>query len=427
MPNASNGETVVVTGIGAVTCLAPNANDTASAMVNGTSGISIYDVDEFKVHPDDAWQVKIAGQVKDWDPASVIDAKEAKRLDRFSHLGIAAGIEAVQHAGIQGIATAPDRMGVVIGSGVGGISTIENATLTLASKGPKRVSPFTVPRLMANAVSGDLSIRFGLEGPSGTHATACASSGHSIADAINYIRTGRADVMLAGGAEAAITPICIAAFTNMKALSTRNEAPTKASRPFDTDRDGFVLSEGAAVVVLESESHAKQRGANILATLAGAATSSDGHHITAPDPNGKGAAAAMKEALADAQLNATDVDYINAHGTSTPLGDAAEISAVLNLFGDHARKSAGGKLLLSSTKSMHGHGLGASGAIEMLACLSAINGTVPPTINLDNQDDSFDIDLVPNTAREATVNVALNNTFGFGGHNVSLVVTKYQG
>lgn len=418
---------VVVTGVGAVTNLGLDAASTWDAMVSGRSGITRITGEEFERWSSD-WAVKIGGQVHNFDPATRIDKREARRLDRFSQLGVTAAIEAVENAGVDFAKENPERCGAVVGSGVGGIQTIEQGVLLLAEKGPERLSPFTVPRLMINAVAGDISIRFGLQGPTSAHATACASSGNCIADAVATIRRGEADLMLAGGAEGAVSPICLAAFSTMRALSTRNDAPEKASRPFDDDRDGFVLAEGAAVVVLEAEEHAKARGATILAELAGFGMSTDAHHITAPDAEGRGATRSMTWALQDAGVSAADVDYINAHGTSTPLGDAAEVAAVLKVFGDHARASKGGKLLMSSTKSMHGHTLGASGAVEMVACINALrHGVAPPTINLDKPSDGFDIDLCANRPRERKLRVALNNTFGFGGHNVTLVLKAYQG
>ncbi len=419
---------VVVTGMGAITNLGLDASSTWDAMVAGRSGISRITGPEFDKWSD-RWTVHIAGQVRNWDPGSRMDHREARRLDRVAQLGLAAACEAVEQAGLDFTKVEdPTRCGVVIGSGVGGIVTIEDGVLLLHTKGPDRISPFTVPKLMVNSCAGTVSIRFGLQGPSTAHATACASSGHSIADAMHIIQRGEADVMIAGGTEAAVSPICVAAFMTMKALSTRNDAPEQASRPFDKDRDGFVLAEGAGLFVLESEAHAKKRGAKILAELVGAGASSDASHITAPDEQGRGAARAMRWALQHAALNPADIDYVNAHGTSTPLGDAAEVAAVSSVFEAHARKSAGGKLLMSSTKSMHGHCLGASGGIEMIACINAIRfGLAPPTINLHNPDPGFDIDLVPNTARDRKVRYALNNTFGFGGHNVSLVVGRYEG
>lgn len=418
----------MITGVGALTNLGLNAPDTWDAMLRGVSGISLIEGEGFKRWPDSDWTVKIAGQIKGWDPASRLDGREAKRLDRFAQLGISAAIEAVESSGIDFSKEVHERCGVVIGSGVGGIQTIEQGMYVLLDKGPGRLSPFTVPRLMANAISGDVSIRFGLRGPSSSHTTACASSGHSIGDAFRIIQRGEADVMLAGGSEGAISPLCLGAFMTMRALSTRNDEPDRASRPFDVDRDGFVLAEGAAVLVLESEAHAKARGAEILCELIGYGASSDAGHITAPDPEGSGAANAMSWALRDAGINPDQVDYINAHGTSTPLGDAAEVAAVRSVFGDHALKSKGGKLLMSSTKSMMGHCLGASGGVEMVAVIGAIrHGAAPPTINHERPDEGFDMDFVPGSARDAKVRVALNNTFGFGGHNVSLALAAYTG
>jgi 3-oxoacyl-[acyl-carrier-protein] synthase II len=340
---------------------------------------------------------------------------------------MAASVQAMADAGLAEGGFDPFRTGVVIGSGIGGITTIEEQHQVMIERGPDRMSPFTVPRLMANAAAGNISIKFNLRGPASTHATACASSGHAFGDAINYLRWGHADAMICGGAEAAVSPLCLGAFMVMKALSQRNDAPTKASRPFDRTRDGFVLAEGAAMFVLETEAHARARGARIYAELVGAANSSDATHITAPDPEGSGAARSMTWALEDAGLSPTDIAYVNAHGTSTPLGDKAEVAAAMRVFGDHARKSAGGRLMMSSTKSMHGHGLGASGAIELIACIGAVSrGIVPPTINLDDPDEGFDIDLVPHEARERPVKYAMNNTFGFGGHNVTLIVGRYE-
>jgi 3-oxoacyl-[acyl-carrier-protein] synthase II len=418
---------VVITGIGAITNLGLNASTTWEAMREGRSGIARIESELFARYKD-AWTVRIGGQIKNFDPTSRIEFREAKRLDRFTQLGACAAAEAVEHSGIDFTKEDTERCGVVVGSGVGGIITIEEGLVTMIDRSPDRLSPFTVPRLMVNAVSGNVSIRYGLRGPAGAHATACASSGHAISDAMNYLQRGLADVMLAGGAEAAVSPLCVAAFMTMKALSTRNDDPTRASRPFDADRDGFVLGEGAAMMVLETEEHAKARGATILAELVGCANSSDAGHITAPDPEGLGAARSMRWALKDAALRPDQIDYVNAHGTSTPLGDKAEMSAVLGVFGEHARKSAGGKLLMSSTKSMHGHTLGASGAVEMVACIHAVrDGVIPPTINLDKPDEGFDMDLVPHHARERRCRYAMNNTFGFGGHNVTLIVGRYEG
>jgi 3-oxoacyl-[acyl-carrier-protein] synthase II len=425
---------IVITGMGAITNLGHNARDTWAAMREGRSGITLIEGDEFKPWAGQ-WDVTFGGQVKGWDPASVIEFREAKRLDRFTHLGMGAGIEAVANSGVDFTKLDPERCGVILGAGIGGIRTIEEAAITLAAKGPGRLSPFAVPRLMPNAAAGNLSIRFGLKGPSSTHATACASSGHALGDAVHTMRRGEADVMLVGGAEAAVSPICLSSFGVMKALSTRNADPQRASRPFDADRDGFVLAEGAAVFVLETEAHAKSRGATIYAEVVGVANSTDAYHITAPDPAGSGANRAMRWALRDARLNPTDIAYINAHGTSTPLGDKAEVEASLALFGDHVRASRGGACLISSTKSMHGHCLGASGAVEMIACIHAVkDGVIAPTINLatpgtrDEQGNltPFDVDFVANQAREKRVKFAMNNTFGFGGHNCSIIIGRYE-
>lgn len=419
---------VVITGMGALTNLGHSAKATWEGMREGRSGISTIEGEDFVKYPAEKWSVRIGGQVKKWEPVSCMDAREARRVDRFAQLGIGAAVEAMADSGLDVSKEDATRCGIVVGSGIGGIKTIEDGMWVLMDKGPDRINPFTVPRLMPNAAAGNISIRFGLKGPASTHATACASSGHAIADAMLYLQRGWADVMVAGGAEAACTPLCIGAFMVMKALSARNDDPMRASRPFDKDRDGFVLAEGAAMFVLETLAHAKKRGAKIYAELVGAGNSNDASHITAPDPEGDGAARSMLIALRDAELNAGQIDYVNAHGTSTPLGDKAEVAAVLRVFGDHARKSRGGKLLMSSTKSMHGHCLGASGAVELIACIHAVkDGIVAPTINLDAPDEGFDIDLVPHHARERRVRYVMNNTFGFGGHNVTLIVGRYDG
>lgn len=419
---------MVITGIGAVTNVGTDANTAWESMKSGRSGVgSIKGDARFSEWDESHWPVTIAGDIRDFDPSSVIDKREQKRLDRFALMGICAGVEAAESSGLDLAKEDLTRCGVVIGSGVGGIQTIEQNVTVLNERGPTRLSPFTVPKLMANAVSGNLAIRLGFRGPSSSHATACASSGHSIGDAFEMIRDGMADVMIAGGSEAAVSPLCLGSFMVMKALSTRNEDPERASRPFDKDRDGFVLAEGAAALVLEEASHARARGAEILGELCGYGCSTDASHITAPDPNGSGAMNAMKWAMEASGLNPEQIDYINAHGTSTPLGDAAEVKAVLSLFGDHARKSAGGKLRMSSTKSMIGHSLGASGAVESVACLGAIReGVIPPTINLENPDEAFDVELVANAAQEMDVRYTMNNTFGFGGHNVCVIMGRYD-
>jgi 3-oxoacyl-[acyl-carrier-protein] synthase II len=427
MSMSKHGVRVVITGVGAITNLGLSAAETWAAMREGRSGISMLEGEEFTRFGEGAWDTRIAGQVKNFDASKWMDSREARRVDRFTQLGVSAAVQAVADSGVEFAKEDPERCGVIIGSGIGGITTMEECANMLRDRGPSRVSPFTVPKLMANAAAGHISIRFGLQGPASTHATACASSGHAIGDAVHAMRRGETDVMLVGGAESTVGPVCVAAFSAMKALSTRNNEPTKASRPFDKDRDGFVLAEGAAVLILETEEHARKRGAKIVGEIVGVANSCDAHHITAPAEDGAGAKRSMKWALRDAGLNATQIEYINAHGTSTPLGDKAEVTAVLSLFGEHARKSAGGKCLMSSTKSMHGHALGASGAVEMIACMHAVNeGVIAPTINLDNVDEGMDVDLVPHHARERRIKYAMNNTFGFGGHNCSVIVARYE-
>ncbi len=423
---ATNQHKVVITGVGAITCMGSDPQSAWNAMRDGVSGITPLEGEEFSRF-DGQWSAHVAGQVKDWNPADHIDPREAKRLDRSAQFGMAAVSQAVKMSGIDFSAMEPERAGVAFGTGVGGISTIEDGHSILLDRGPKRLGPLTVPKLMVNATAGNVSITYGLRGPATAMATACASSGNAIGEALETMRRGRTDVMISGGTEAAITPLCVGAFQAMKALSG-NKQPVEASRPFDADRDGFVLAEGAAAFVLETEAFAKARGATILAELVGWAASADAYHITAPDEAGRGARQAMTWALEDAGLKPQDIGYINAHGTSTPLGDSAEVAAVLDVFGDHARKSKGGTLLMSSTKSVHGHALGASGAVELIGCIHALReGLVPPTINLHKPEEHFDIDLVPNEVRQTPIRYAMNNTFGFGGHNVSLIVGRYDG
>jgi 3-oxoacyl-[acyl-carrier-protein] synthase II len=408
---------VVITGMGAVTDVGMNVPAFWSSLMAGTSGIS--SIDSFDI--DERWTTTIAGCIPDFDPTTVMDARDAKKMDRVSHLGVAAAAEAVAHCGIDFSTGDPYRRGVAIGSGIGGVTTIEEQMHKLHVKGPNRLSPFVVPRLMVNATCGHASLKFNLRGWNMAPATACATGGHAIADAFTQIQRGSVDVVLAGGAEACITKFCVAAFGVMRALSTRNDAPEQASRPFDRDRDGFVMAEGAAIIVLEDLEHAKARDAEIYAEVVGYGITGDAYHIAAPDPNGAGAHMAMKLALADAQLNLDSVGYINAHGTSTPLGDAAEVCAAKALFGDHAAK-----LAISSTKSMTGHALGAAGGIESIAVIKALHeGALPPTINLENPDEGMDLDFVPNEGRDQQVDVAINNTFGFGGANVSLVFKRW--
>jgi 3-oxoacyl-[acyl-carrier-protein] synthase II len=407
----------VVTGIGAVSNLGTSVSSTWAAMKEGRSGIS-----PLRTFPqNEDWTVRFAGEIHDFDPSHVVDGREQKRLDRVALLAMAAADEAVRDSGLDlRNAADPYRNGTIIGSGIGGVLTMEEGHTKLLQTGPRRVSPFVVPRLMVNAAPGNVSIQFNLRGPSTAVASACASSGHAMGIAMQAIQRGDSDVMVAGGAEAAITPLTLSAFASMKALSTRNDEPTRASRPFDKDRDGFVLSEGAAIVVLEELEYAKRRGARIYAELAGYGATGDAFHIAAPDEQGSGAFKAMEIALKDAGVDRSEVGYINAHGTSTPLGDKAEVGAVKRLFGEHAYK-----LAMSSTKSMTGHALGAAGGIETIPTIMSIyEGVLAPTINLENPDEGFDLNFVANAAQQRKVDVALNNTFGFGGHNVSLVFRR---
>jgi 3-oxoacyl-[acyl-carrier-protein] synthase II len=406
---------VVVTGLGAVSDIGLSASAMWEAMKAGRSGIG--PIEAFEQSAD--WTVRFAGEAKDFE-CTCVDGREQKRMDRFCLLGMQAAEEAARNCGIDFQSGDPYRRGVIIGSGIGGIITIEEGYAKLLKTGPGRISPFTVPRLMVNACAGNVSIRHNLKGVNSATATACATSGHAIGHAYHFIQRGDADVILAGGSEAAVSSLCVGSFAAMKALSTRNDDPQRASRPFDRDRDGFVLAEGAAVLVLEEYEHAKARGATIYAEVAGFGVCGDAYHIAAPDEQGTGAHHAMRMALRDAQINPEEIGYINAHGTSTPLGDAAEVAAVKRLFGDHAKR-----LSMSSTKSMTGHCLGAAGGIESVATIMALRESIlPPTINLDHPDDGFDLDFVPHTAKSKAVQYAINNTFGFGGHNVSLVFKR---
>jgi len=403
---------VVITGMGWVTSLGESVDAVWQDLCNGKSGIKTltrFDTEKYST--------KIGGEVTDWT-ASHIEKRDAKRIDRFGQFAVNAAVDAVTDAGIDFTNENAYRCGAIIGSGIGGIEEFELGHSKMLEKGPDRVSPFMVPKLMCNAGSGNVSIKFGLKGPNSAVTTACASAAHAIGEAGECIRHNIADIMVTGGSEAALTPLGLACFVALKALSKRNDAPQLASRPFDQDRDGFILSEGAGILVLEEYEHAKARGAHIYAELLGYGQSADGTHITAPDEQGRGAAFAMEAALNDAGLNSDQVDYINAHGTSTPLGDLAETRAIKLLFKDQAAN-----IPISSTKSMTGHLLGASGGIEaIIAIKSILTSTMPPTINLDNPSEGCDLDYIPNTAREGNVKVAMSNSFGFGGHNVSLVV-----
>ena len=407
---------VVVTGLGVVTALGRAVETFWDRILRGESGvgpITLFDVSGFRV--------QFGGEVP-WnaEAENIANSKELRRLDRFTQFAMAAAADAVSDSGLDFSKEDPFRCGVVIGSGIGGLSEFETQHERLLHKGVDKVSPFTIPKLMVNSASGHVSSMYGIKGPNLAVATACASAANSIGDALRAIQYGDADVMVTGGSEAAITPMGLAGFQNMRALSFRSDAPQKASRPFDMDRDGFVLAEGAGVVVLEELEHARARGGRIYGELMGYGASGDAGHITQPDEEGRGAARAMSMALADAGLNADRVQYVNAHGTSTPLGDKAETLAVKRVFGDLARR-----LAISSTKSQLGHTLGASGGIELVVCALTINrGVIAPTINLETPDPDCDLDYTPNVARDATVDVAMSNSFGFGGHNASLVLGR---
>ena len=407
---------VVITGLGVITSLGESADAMWDALCAGRSGIGAITRWDSAKYP-----TRFGGECSRFDVTQYgVEVREAKRMDRFAQFGMAASVVAVKDAGIDFAKEQPERCGVVIGSGIGGIETLEEQKKVLDSRGLSRVTPFTVPRLMVNAASGNVSIRFGLQGPNTAVATACATGSNAIGDGGRFIQHGMADVMIAGGAEAALCEIGLASFCAARALSTRNDDPQKASRPWDKDRDGFVMGEGAGVVVLEEYEHARQRGARIYAELVGYGMSGDAFHITAPVEDGRGAALAMKLALKDAKVSGDAVDYINAHGTSTPLGDVAETRAIKTTFGEHAKKTS-----ISSTKSQLGHLLGASGGVEAVITALAVNrNLIPPTINLDNPDPECDLDFTPHKARDRKVTYAMSNSFGFGGHNASLLLKK---
>jgi len=409
---------VVITGLGAVTPLANNVSDTWDGIVNGKSGIS--QIDSFDISP---FASTFGGVIREFDITEYIAAKDAKRMDGFIQYGIAAGCQAIEDSGIEVTEENAERIGVAIGAGIGGITGIEECYATYKKSGPRRISPFFVPGNIINMISGNLSIKYGLKGPNFAIVTACTTGTHNIGDAARLIKYGDADVMLAGGAERCTTsPTAMGGFASAKALSRRNDDPQAASRPWDKDRDGFVLSDGSGVVVLEELEHAKARGAKIYAELVGYGMSGDAYHMTTPSVGGEGAARCMKNALRDAGLNVEQVDYINAHGTSTPAGDLGETQAMKAALGDHAYNVA-----ISSTKSMIGHLLGAAGGIEaVLSALAIKNQIAPPTINLENQDPECDLDFVPNTAREMNIDIAISNSFGFGGTNGTLVFKRYQ-
>ncbi len=403
---------VVVTGVGLVSPLGIGTDETWRGLVEGRSGaglITRFDTTDYSV--------KIACEVKGFDPAAWFEPKEIKKFDTFVHYAVAAADMALARSGLQITEDNADRVGVVIGSGIGGFPMIEHNHRALLERGPRRVSPFFIPGAIINMCSGLISIRTGAKGPNVATVTACSTSAHAIGDATLYIRHGYADAIIAGGSEAVISPMPVAGFSAMRALSTRNDAPEKASRPWDRDRDGFVIGEGAGIVILEEYEHARRRGAPILAEVLGFGMSGDAYHISAPSEDGDGAIRVMRAALKDAGLRPDQVDYVNAHGTSTPAGDPIEVIAVKAVFGDHARR-----LMVSSTKSMTGHLLGAAGGFEFgVAVLVLMHGIVPPTINLDQPEPNDDLDHVPHHAREAKVRIVLSNSFGFGGTNACLV------
>jgi 3-oxoacyl-[acyl-carrier-protein] synthase II len=408
---------VAITGLGTVNSLSSDLKEFWQGLCAGRSGIGTIeqmDTTAFKVH--------FGGEVKNFNPEAVLDSKVSRRLDRFAQFAVVASISAVKDSSVDFSREDPYRCGVIVGSGIGGLNEFEEQHARFLSGGPGKISPFVIPKMIPNAAPGNISIHFGLCGPNTAVSTACASAAHAIGDALRAIQWNAADVMLAGGSEAVITNMGLGGFISARALSMRGEDPQGASRPFDKDRDGFVLSEGAGILVLEEIEHARRRGAHIYGELLGCGSSADAHHITAPHPEGSGAARAMQMALKDARLDPTDIDYINAHGTSTPLGDEAETKAIKQVFGNHAWR-----LAVSSTKSMLGHTLGASGGIELIASVLSIqHGVVHPTINYQTPDPGCDLDYVPNTARVMQVRHALSNSFGFGGHNCCIAVGAFK-
>jgi 3-oxoacyl-[acyl-carrier-protein] synthase II len=408
---------VVITGLGIVSALGCELEECWKRLVGAESGIrplTLFDTSDLKV--------TFGGEVIGFDPTGYIEHKELNRVDRFAQYAIVAGTDAIRDAGLD-FSGDTRRYGVVLGSGIGGLETCEEQVVKLNSKGPSRVSPMTIPRLMLNAGGGNLAIIHGLRGPNYSIATACASATNAMGNAFDHVRSGMCDLVVTGGAEAAITRIGMSAFSNMRALSTRNEEPARASRPFDKDRDGFVFADGAGLLVFEELEHARKRGAKIYCEVIGFGTTCDAGHITQPDEHGTGAAGAMRMALEDAAVNPDRVDYINAHGTSTPLGDIAETKAIKAVFGPAAKT-----LSISSTKSQLGHSLGASGGIELVVTVKALmDSVIPPTINLDEADPECDLDYTPNQARSRKIGYAMSNSFGFGGHNASILIKRFEG
>jgi 3-oxoacyl-[acyl-carrier-protein] synthase II len=412
-----NTRRVVVTGLGTLSPVGNTADEFWTALVQGRSGVGMITRFDTTGYP-----TRIAGEVRNFDPLDFVDKKEARRLDPYLQYAIASAVLAVQDAALDTGKVDGNRFGVLIGSGIGGISTLLESHRNLIEKGPDRVSPFFIPMLIANMASGLVSMRFGAKGPNSAVVTACATGNHAIGDSFKIIQRADADIMIAGGSEAIIIPLTIAGFCSMKAMSTRNDEPTKAMRPFDANRDGFVAGEGAGILVLESLDHALARDARIYAEIVGYGMTGDAHHMTAPDPEGDGAARAMAAAVRDAGLDVSDVGYINAHGTSTQYNDKFESIAIKRVFGEHARR-----LAVSSTKSMTGHLLGAAGGVEAIATVLALHhGVLPPTINYETPDPDCDLDYIPNQARKQDVEVALSNAFGFGGTNATLAFRAYR-
>jgi 3-oxoacyl-[acyl-carrier-protein] synthase II len=412
------GRRVAITGLGAITPVGHEKDQLWESLCNGESGIS--NITSFDTTGQD---VLIAGEASDFEPSKWFDKKEERRLDRFTQFAVASATLAIKDSGLDLDKIDRRKAGSIIGTGIGGIIEIEAQHKVLLERGPSRVSPFMITKLMANAAPGYIAIKFGLQAANFSIITACASGAHAIVEAFRIVQRGEADIMVAGGTEATITPLCVSAFSNMKALSKRNDDPLRASRPFDKDRDGFIISEGSGIIILEEMENAKKRGANIYAEMLGFAMSDDAHHITAPHPEGEGACIAMKNALKDAKLNPEQISYINAHATSTPLGDMIEINSIKKVFGDHVKD-----LSVSSTKSMLGHQLGASGGVEALICsLIVEKGVIPPTINYETPDPSCNgIDFVPNEAKQKNIENVMSNSFGFGGHNVSIILGKVR-
>jgi len=405
---------VVVTGQGVICPLGNSVEEFWKRLVAGESGIG--PVTRFDTA---AYDTRFAGEVHDFKPESVMDRKDVRRSDLFVQYAVAATAQALEQSRIQGQVD-PTRFGVIVGSGIGGISTFEDQHRTLLEKGPNRVSPFFIPMMISDMASGQVSILFGAKGPNYCTVSACSSGAHAVGEAFRLIQNSEADVMIAGGAEAPVTPVSFAGFCSMKAMSTRNDDPARASRPFDSQRDGFVMGEGAGIVILEELEHAKKRGATILAEVVGYGATGDAHHMTAPAPEGEGAARAMQAAIDDSGLPLSEFGYVNAHGTSTPLNDKFETQAIKSVFGDHAKRVA-----ISSTKSMTGHLLGAAGGLETIICVLALERKIlPPTINYEHPDPDCDLDYVPNTARPVEARAALSNSLGFGGHNVTLALSR---